>query len=1014
MRKSRPHTKRKLLLLAFRGWPYFVLVAIVIAMYYITHARIQRLISDFSSSSSRQDQELHDVPAPTEQVSSAPPLFKGIDIDGARLPNGSIMEESLESCRRACALYWHINLDNHTTHATHAHSKCNGWSYCGNPKKCSSNFKSCILKNIPDVTRMSLSKAGPEVGWTSGVVVPETKDVEQLLKARGFDVFSSDTMVIGLHNSTSTIHVISPKVDPTFNFALPGDSLVQTLNDAEGFHHIGDVTFRVKVGNKLTFDTYSTVSKTDRDVKSRKPPKPVRKLPNSGRHTHNVDLSPQLPPECPLRVQRWIDIPYGADNSRASSVIPNLLPLPGEVHVWFNVSSLQLVESLQLGSIGVSLPMDQYFPNRRLEQVAVQCSFVEGYPGGHFGYVQVTRASGQGPVLLILPMPGTAFEAWRPLKGEDRSELGFAFEGHFEIMFHSQAWASNEWMNTEQWVTPTSKHLDPGQYLLYGFRMLLAPSPKQVEATLLAAGLPVVTAVPGFILHTDMTESRLFVQYPSHILSNPSVITQPSSPTSPLALQLISHDHSMRGPASGLFFAASHRSSSLATYRISSPAAGCSDVEDVSRWSSCNMSQEVAASGSSECPCYVGRVRLLLSFKSKIQLPHSPINYTSAMMDDPILTHVSNWLLLPPSRTLVQSYGTLSSDPEHGWLSAESADPWGRGPAFMGYDNQLRKMVTAEQRVFMSGLSDEAGAAQPLAMAVKQLGLPVPSEIAKLEDYVHDTLLQREDMPSGRSNMSRMSLLKGLSFIQDNVNFSVRASMFFFKMKPEFLKAQPEFMKACNASHWWLTCWDEGRSMETWRAYNYPHVAAVYWSLYKLARRDQLSLSHASRLVKRATWQWYLQNAVKTSLAMWQHGKGYGKWGLMVGSVFCHILEAVEEEGWVKEAKALKDVTKERLEFWQSLTFPFGSEMPWDNTGHEEIYSWLTKYRDEAGADATVQAVLAYDGLFPHWGICGSARRWWDFFINVSSVKVRLSCLVYWIIAFFEDKRQQRWFCQHY
>ena len=70
---------------------------------------------------------------------------------------------------------------------------------------------------------------------------------------------------------------------------------------------------------------------------------------------------------------------------------------------------------------------------------------MEGYPGGAFGYVQVTRASGKGPVLLILPLPGTSFEAWRPLRGEDRSELGFGFEGHHEMLVHSRAWAENEW-----------------------------------------------------------------------------------------------------------------------------------------------------------------------------------------------------------------------------------------------------------------------------------------------------------------------------------------------------------------------------------------------------------------------------------------------------------------------------------------------------------------------------------------------------------------------------------------
>jgi hypothetical protein len=34
------------------------------------------------------------------------------------------------------------------------------------------------------------------------------------------------------------------------------------------------------------------------------------------------------------------------------------------------------------------------------------------------------------------------------------------------------------------------------------------------------------------------------------------------------------------------------------------------------------------------------------------------------------------------------------------------------------------------------------------------------------------------------------------------------------------LQAQPEFFKICNKSSYWLICWDEKRSKETWRAYN--------------------------------------------------------------------------------------------------------------------------------------------------------------------------------------------------
>ena len=102
----------------------------------------------------------------------------------------------------------------------------------------------------------------------------------------------------------------------------------------------------------------------------------------------------------------------------------------------------------------------------------------------------------------------------------------------------------------------------------------------------------------------------------------------------------------------------------------------------------------------------------------------------------------------------------------------------------------------------------------------------------------------------------------------------------------------------------------------------------------------------------------------------------------MVGSVFTRILGDLEQEGWMEEASEMKKVMDKRIEFWQSLTFPFGSEMAWDNTGHEEIYSWLSRIGDEARSESTVRAILAYDGLFPHWALSGSARRWWDFFIN--------------------------------
>ena len=40
-----------------------------------------------------------------------------------------------------------------------------------------------------------------------------------------------------------------------------------------------------------------------------------------------------------------------------------------------------------------------------------------------------------------------------------------------------------------------------------------------------------------------------------------------------------------------------------------------------------------------------------------------------------------------------------------------------------------------------------------------------------------------------------------------------------------------------------MVCWTEQHSLETWRAYNYPHVTLVYWSLYRLGRWNTPALT---------------------------------------------------------------------------------------------------------------------------------------------------------------------------
>lgn len=61
------------------------------------------------------------------------------------------------------------------------------------------------------------------------------------------------------------------------------------------------------------------------------------------------------------------------------------------------------------------------------------------------------------------------------------------------------------------------------------------------------------------------------------------------------------------------------------------------------------------------------------------------------------------------------------------------------------------------------------------------------------------------------------------------------------------------------------------------RSYTYPHVAALHWVLYRLARNHQ---GH----VTNHPWDWYLERAYQTGEAMVRHAPHYAQFGQMGGS----------------------------------------------------------------------------------------------------------------------------------
>lgn len=148
--------------------------------------------------------------------------------------------------------------------------------------------------------------------------------------------------------------------------------------------------------------------------------------------------------------------------------------------------------------------------NRTLEQAHVLCSFSDPYIGQDAGYLQVTRLSGRGPTLVVVPEGKTPFEGYRLLNEPMRPNQ--TFEGMFAWMVHTQAYAENEWRNATPWNPPTIATLAPGETRTYGVRFLLSDQIRNIEKTLMANHRPVAVGIPGYVLPMDQ-EGKLFLNY---------------------------------------------------------------------------------------------------------------------------------------------------------------------------------------------------------------------------------------------------------------------------------------------------------------------------------------------------------------------------------------------------------------------------------------------------------------------------------------------------------------------
>ena len=226
--------------------------------------------------------------------------------------------------------------------------------------------------------------------------------------------------------------VAAPQTETQSGFDFtPADWLERRA--ADGYFHLGDLTLLLRWETSDGWRHFSTATTR----------RPVETLPAQAPVLAAANLAPTLPADLPLRIHRYWE------STGSHLALRFELHNPGTTPV-------------EIGALGIPMVFNNILSGRTLDEAHAVASFHDPYIGRDAGYLQVTRLSGHGPTLLVVPLGDTPFEAYNPLLS-DPTRRGVTFEGFYEWMAHSRAHAEDEWGEADPLESADLGHAGPGR-----------------------------------------------------------------------------------------------------------------------------------------------------------------------------------------------------------------------------------------------------------------------------------------------------------------------------------------------------------------------------------------------------------------------------------------------------------------------------------------------------------------------------------------------------------------------
>ncbi len=260
-----------------------------------------------------------------------------------------------------------------------------------------------------------------------------------------------------------------------------------------------------------------------------------------------------------------------------------------------------------------------------------------------------------------------------------------------------------------------------------------------------------------------------------------------------------------------------------------------------------------------------------------------------------------DFFVTEPIRTLIQKRGAFIASKQH-----KDESKWYNG-LLAEWNNETGVMLGPDEYDKIKGwriyevTCDDPGLSKPAFLSSKLTEYPVQDEVDALDYYcknfVHGGLQCTKDEPF-----------------------------------PYAIYGIPDWYKNRNSEK----TGTDGK-LHLWRIYDYPHIALMYFNLYKVARDYESIHTLLSK-------DEYLDRAYQTALAMFlvpEELEGWSayKTGLYNELVIPKIIAALQKEGRDFEAKRLDRHWLRKIKYFVTESKDiFGSEYPFDTTGFESTY----------------------------------------------------------------------------